>query len=148
MNQEDFKFSMPLAMRWNDMDALGHVNNIYYFEYFQLARGHYMPTISTQWDWTQHMFVIAHIECDYYKELKLSDTYVRIKMRTPSLSNKSFEFEYLIVSQAKDGTDIVHAKGKSIQVMIDMKAKKSIEIPQWLRDDFIAYEPGLQPSHN
>ena len=72
INTTDFRFSMVLPIRWNDLDPLNHVNNVFYFEYFQVGRGHYMLTASKQWDWTKNMFVIAHIECDYYKELKLT----------------------------------------------------------------------------
>ena len=143
INTGDYKFSMPLSIRWNDLDPLAHVNNVYYFEYFQIGRGHYMHAVSQQWDWQKYMFVIAHIECDYLKELSLSATNPTIKMRTSSIGRKSFEIEYLITSTAKDGSEILHAKGKSVQVMIDIAVKKPIELPEWLRKDITAYEPAL-----
>ena len=143
INTENYKFAMPLSIRWNDLDPLAHVNNVYYFEYFQIGRGHYMHAVSQQWDWQKYMFVIAHIECDYLKELSLSATNPTIKMHTSSLGNKSFEIEYLITSTAKDGSEILHAKGKSVQVMIDIAVKKPIELPEWLRKDINAYEPAL-----
>lgn len=143
INTGDYKFSMPLSIRWNDLDPLAHVNNVYYFEYFQIGRGHYMQAVSQKWDWQKYMFVIAHIECDYYKELTLSAADPAIKMRTSSIGRKSFEIEYLITSTAKDGSEILHAKGKSVQVMIDIAGKKPIELPEWLRKDLTAYEPAL-----
>lgn len=143
INTENYKFAMPLSIRWNDLDPLAHVNNVYYFEYFQIGRGHYMHAVSQQWDWQKYMFVIAHIECDYLRELSLSATSPTIKMRTSFLGNKSFEIEYLITSTAKDGSEILHAKGKSVQVMIDIAVKKPIELPEWLRKDITDYEPAL-----
>lgn len=139
----DFKFSMPLTIRWNDLDPLNQVNNVYYFDYFQTGRGHYMHEASGRWDWTKHMFVIAHIECDYLKELKITDIKPMIKMRSSSLGTRSFEIEYLIVSMGKDDQEIIHAKGKSVQVLVDMMAGKSMDIPDWLREDLTAYEPAL-----
>lgn len=139
-SNQDFKFSMPIPMRWNDMDALGHVNNVYYFEYFQMARAPYMISVSKQWDWTKNMFVIAHIACDFRRELTLLDKNAQVKVRVSSLSNKSFEMEYLITSTAKDGSEIIHATGKSVNVMIDMQSKSSIEIPDWLREDIEKFE--------
>lgn len=144
INTNDFKFSMPLNIRWNDLDPLNHVNNVYYFEYFQIGRGYYMPTASPKWDWTKNMFVIAHIECDYYKELKLTANKPTIKIRTSSLGSKSFEIEYLVTSLDKDNNEIIHAKGKSTQVLIDISIKKSIEITDWLREAIISYEPALK----
>ena len=143
INLQDFKFSMPLSMRWNDLDPLNHVNNVYYFEYFQIGRGYYMPAACKDWDWTKNMFVIAHIECDYMKELKLLANKPTIKIRTTSLGAKSFEMEYLITSLDKENNEVIHAKGKSIQVLIDMTIGKSTDIPTWLREAIIAYEPAL-----
>jgi len=140
INIADFKFKAPLSIRWNDLDALGHVNNVYYFEYFQTGRGQFMHAISKDWDWTRNMFVIAHIACDYFIELKLTDKQPAIRMRTSSIGTKSFEIEYLITSIDKAGEEIIHAKGKSIQVIIDVKEKRSIEIPNWLRLDLTNYD--------
>ena len=140
---QDFKFSLPLSIRWNDLDPLNHVNNVYYFEYFQMGRGYYMSTACPKWDWTKHMFVIAHIECDYFKELKLTAAKPTIKLRTSSLGAKSFEIEYLITSFDKENNEVIHAKGKSVQVLIDTTLGKSIEIPNWLREAIMDYEPAL-----
>lgn len=143
INIQDFKFSLPIEIRWNDLDPLSHVNNVYYFEYFQIGRGLYMPVVSNQWDWTKNMFVIAHIECDYFKELKLTAAEPTIKLRTSSLGAKSFEIEYLITSFDKENNEVIHAKGKSVQVLIDTTLGKSIEIPNWLREAIMDYEPAL-----
>ncbi len=143
INIQDFKFSLPIEIRWNDLDPLSHVNNVYYFEYFQIGRGLYMPVVSNQWDWTKNMFVIAHIECDYFKELKLTAAEPTIKLRTSSLGAKSFEIEYLITSFDKENNEIIHAKGKSVQVLIDTTLGKSIEIPDWLREAIMDYELAL-----
>ncbi|MVO10340.1 acyl-CoA thioesterase [Flavobacterium sp. TP390] len=143
INTTDFRFSMTLPIRWNDLDPLNHVNNVFYFEYFQVGRGHYMLEASKQWDWTKNMFVIAHIECDYYKELKLTAKEPTIKLRTSSIGSKSFEIEYLITSLDKENNEIIHAKGKSVQVLVDISVGKSVEIPNWLREDLTQYEPVL-----
>ena len=108
-----------------------------------MGRGYYMPTACPKWDWTKHMFVIAHIECDYFKELKLTAAEPTIKLRTSSLGAKSFEIEYLITSFDKENNEVIHAKGKSVQVLIDTTLGKSIEIPDWLREAIMDYEPAL-----
>ncbi|WP_240723616.1 thioesterase family protein [Flavobacterium sp. J27] len=143
INTTDFRFSMSLPIRWNDLDPLNHVNNVFYFEYFQVGRGHYMLSASKQWDWTKNMFVIAHIECDYYKELKLTAKEPTIKLRTSSIGSKSFEIEYLITSLDKENNEIIHAKGKSVQVLVDISVGKSVAVPDWLREDLTTYEPSL-----
>lgn len=144
MSIEDFIFFRPLEIRWNDLDPIGHVNNVYYFDYFQTGRSYYMLTASKNWDWHKNMFVIAHIECDYAKELKIDAKNPRVGMRVSKVGSKSFDFEYIILSDDADGQPILHAKGLSTQVLIDLSIGKSIAIPDWLKNDFITYEPSLE----
>ncbi len=140
---ESFKYFKPLEIRWNDLDPIGHVNNVFYIEYFQIGRGTYMTEMSESWDWTKHMFVIANISCNYYKEINLSSKNVRLGVRVTSIGTKSFELQYVIISDRHDEKPIIHAMGTSTQVLIDLSIKKSIEIPVWLRTDIIEYEPAL-----
>lgn len=39
-------FTKPLEIRWGDMDAIGHVNNIIYFQYFEQARASWLNEIN------------------------------------------------------------------------------------------------------
>ena len=80
---------------------------------------------------------------DYFKELKLLANKPSIKIRTASLGAKSFEIEYLITSFDKENNEVIHAKGKSVQVLIDTTIGKSIEIPDWMREAITEYEPAL-----
>ncbi|MCA4792958.1 acyl-CoA thioesterase [Myroides odoratimimus] len=142
-NSNDFRFYHPLEIRWSDMDALGHVNNVIYIDYFQIGRGYYMNQASKTWDWFKHMFVIANISCNYVKEIKLDVKHPRIGVRISKMGGKSFEIEYAIVSEGENRDLILHAIGTSTQVMIDIKEKKTIEIPTWLREEVSGYEPSL-----
>ena len=139
----DYRFFIPLHLRWNDLDPLGHVNNVIYIDYFQIGRGEYMTTASKTWDWFQHMFVIANISCDYLKEMRLGVKEPRIGVRVSTIGTKSFVIEYVIVSEGKNRVPIIHATGSSTQVLIDVKAGKSIEVPEWLREELQLFEPSL-----
>lgn len=139
----DYRFFMPLHLRWNDLDPLGHVNNVLYVDYFQTGRGEYMVAASKTWDWFQHMFVIANINCDYWKEIRLGVKEPRIGVRVSTIGTKSFTIDYAIVSEGEHREPIIHATGSSTQVMVDVKAGKSIEIPLWLREELQAFEPAL-----
>ncbi|MTI22581.1 acyl-CoA thioesterase [Fulvivirga sp. RKSG066] len=136
---ESFIFNQELQVRWMDLDPLAHVNNSIYIQYFELGRGKYMSAASPTWDWHKHMFLIANISCDYKRELKLTDSKPTVWVRTSRFGGKSFDLEYAIASE-KNGEQILHAIGKSTQVMFDLKERKSIEIPAWLKTEIKAYE--------
>lgn len=140
MNHLDqYTFNQSLQVRWMDLDPLAHVNNSIYIQYFELGRGKYMSAASPTWDWHKHMFLIANINCDYLKELKLTDHNPSVYVRTSRFGSKSFDLEYVICSE-KDGVQVIHAKGKSTQVMFDVREKKSIAIPEWLKSEILAFE--------
>lgn len=137
---EKFTFSQSIQMRWNDCDPLGHVNNAIFITYFEMGRGRFMLNASAQWDWTKNMFLIGRIEANYLKELKLTAVNPKVWIRTKKIGSKSFVLEYLITSEGKDGSLIAHATGETVQVMFDMFNKTTIEVPQWLKDDFVKFE--------
>ena len=136
---DKFKFKQQLQVRWMDLDPLAHVNNSIYIQYFELGRGKYISKASPSWDWHKNMFLIANINCDYRHELTLTDSHPQVSVRVSRFGNKSFDLEYLITSE-KNGGITIHAEGKSIQVMYDLKAKKSIAVPEWFKDELQAFE--------
>ena len=40
-----FKHSVPVQLRFNDTDALGHVNNSVYFTFYDLGKSEYFKAI-------------------------------------------------------------------------------------------------------
>ncbi len=134
-----FKFSLPIQLRWNDQDALGHVNNAVYLSYFEIARGHYMPTACPGWNWLKDMFLIGNISINFQKELKLLAKNPKVHIRTTKIGNKSFELEYLVTSE-KNGETIIHATGTSTQVMFDMQTRTTIEVSDHLREQLTSYD--------
>lgn len=132
----NFKYSQDIQVRWVDLDPLAHVNNSIYIQYFEIARSGYMMAASPTWNWHKNMFLIANINCDYLKELKIGMKQTKCWVRTRQMGKKSFVLEYMITTE--DNT--VHTVGTSIQVMFDTENKKTIEIPKWLREEVFAYE--------
>ena len=136
---ESFKYKSPLQMRWNDMDALGHVNNAIFVTYFETGRGHYMLEACPGWDWHKHMFLIGNVNVNFHKELLMSAEKAEVWVRTSKIGNKSFTIDYAVVSQ-KNGETILHASGQTTQIMFDTKTRKTIAVADWVRKGLTAYE--------
>lgn len=136
---EDFKFSFPLQMRWNDMDALGHVNNAVFISYFEVARGLYMLKACKNWNWSKDMFLIANVNANFHQELIIDAKNPFVKMRTAKIGTKSFVLEYAITSE-KNGETIIHATGTTTQIMFDMKTRQTIEVPTWVKESLEEFE--------
>jgi acyl-CoA thioester hydrolase len=58
----------PLRVRWSDVDAYQHVNNVKYIEYFQEARIRYMMRLHQEGD-TFGSIVVARTDVDYRRPI-------------------------------------------------------------------------------
>jgi acyl-CoA thioester hydrolase len=144
MNQlpgtEQFHFSTPIQVRWTDLDPLNHVNNSIYIQYFEFVRGLYMLEACPTWDWQKDMFLIASVHCDYIKELKIGQPDTRAHVRTARLGTKSFELQYAITTQVPGKPIQLHAVGSTVQVMFDTHSRTTMPIPDWVKNEILAYE--------
>ena len=62
---------VTIAIRWRDLDALGHVNNAVYLNYLEEARDRLVEDLfggEAAWD-----FVLAHVGIDFRRELTQAD---------------------------------------------------------------------------
>lgn len=132
MELEKFNFCLPLQMRWNDLDALGHVNNALFITYFEIARGHFMTRACQDWNWHKDMFLIANVNADFKKELLLTANDPKVHVKTTKIGTKSFVLEYAVTSK-KENQTLLHATGTTTQIMFDMKTRSTIEVPDWVR---------------
>jgi acyl-CoA thioester hydrolase len=136
---DKYNFSFPIQIRWNDLDALGHVNNAVFVTYFEIARGFYMLHSCSWWDWKKDMFLIANITVDFHKELLLTSKDVKVFVKTSTIGTKSFVLDYIIVSESEN-QEVIHATGSTTQVMFDMEKRATINIPDLLRDNLLSFD--------
>lgn len=139
MKLENFHFSLPIQIRWSDLDPLGHVNNAVYVSYFEIVRGHYMLQACPGWDWQKDMFLIGNVTANFHKELLLTDTLPTVSIRTSKLGNKSFVLEYAVTSKKGDEV-VLHATGHTTQIMFDMRTRTTIELPDWVRQSLAVFD--------
>ena len=83
-----FPITVPIEVRFGDLDALGHVNNAIYLTYDEIARMHYLRRVGAMID-SGH-FVMARAEVDYLKPVVLNQK-VELSLRVTRVGNKSFQ---------------------------------------------------------
>lgn len=134
----DFRFKTTVEIRFSDLDLLGHVNNAVYLTYFEQARLAYSRNL-TSWNWKKTGVVVAKSEVEYLKPVFLDDK-IEVYIRTSRIGNTSFELEYVISLQKPNEKAIITTKGKTLQVVIDMKTNKPIPIPEAIKNQIITFE--------
>ena len=69
----EFKHSVPVQLRFNDADALGHVNNSVYFTFYDLGKTEYFKAIRGGEIPKEVDIVVAHAEVDFIASVFLND---------------------------------------------------------------------------
>jgi acyl-CoA thioester hydrolase len=131
---EDFQFHCDIEVRFRDLDAMGHVNNAVYATYFEVARTGYVKALGLA-DFGSGVldlfpFIMLDLHCRFLAPAVLADVLVA-HVRTVSIGNKSFAFEYLI-TRRKGGEAV--ATGSSTQVYYDYREQKTLPVPQGFRE--------------
>jgi acyl-CoA thioester hydrolase len=130
MQVMSYRFSKQIEVQFRDGDPLGHVNNAVYITYFEVARFAYCREALGYDEWGPLSFIMARVECNFRSQARLADV-LDLRIRLSEIGRSSFAFEYEIV-QASDGRLV--ADGRSVQVMFDYAAQRSVPVP----DDFRA----------
>ena len=124
-----------IPVRFSDIDAMGHVNNAIYLNYFEQARMQFFEdSIGSDWDWKKDGIVLARNEVDYIQPILLDDK-VFIDTKIDSMGNKSLTISYEIYT-FRDKVRASFARGKSIIVCYDYKSRTTVEVPVLWREKF------------
>lgn len=122
-------YKTPVA--WGEMDALGHVNNIIYFRYFESARSEYFQKIGV-WESAREkgIGVILHsTNCRFRKPLTYPDT-VTVGTRVTEIHADRFIMEYAVYSQSSNS---IAAEGSGIIVAYDYNRNQKCTLPVEIR---------------
>lgn len=109
-------------VRWADVDAFQHVNNATYLVYFQEARVDfhwYAPGRRGEKQMLMDM-VVARAEVDFIEPIKEPHKIIETEVWCSRIGNSSFDLSYETMLDGK-----VVARGKTVQVAVDMKDERS-----------------------
>lgn len=134
---EDFRHSLPIQIRFGDIDALGHINNNIYYSYFDLGKSTYFDLVKADAvTWTEGVIVLARSETDFILPVFYREK-IDVVSKITHLGEKSGTFLQQIRNSE---TGEVKCECKSIFVAFDRKSKSSMILPQEWRDAISKYE--------
>ena len=61
MEEIQFNHTLPIQLRFNDVDKFGHVNNTVYFSFYDLGKTEYFASVCPHVDWQKDGIVVVHI---------------------------------------------------------------------------------------
>ena len=133
-------------MRWSDMDAFGHVNNVTFLTYLEEARVDMLFVHAGSEAATEGLasgIVVARHEIDYRAPLVFRPEPVPIDLWVVQLGTSSFTIGY----EVKDDDGPVYVRAASVMVPYDVQAGRPRRVSAAERQALSSFvEPAAEPS--
>jgi acyl-CoA thioester hydrolase len=139
VRQGSARHTYPLRVRWSDVDAYRHVNNVKYFEYFQEARIQYLMDLHVKGeDWSEH--VVARTDVDYRRPMLFRLEPYAVSSWISHIGTKSF----VISAEIRDREEVL-ASAQVVMVTFDSRAQRAAPMPEDQRRRLEAELPAELP---
>lgn len=88
---EIFTNRLPIQLRFSDVDVVGHVNNIIYFQYYDTGKAAFMTEIlGRSISWTEVDTVVANVDCAFIAPILWGEK-IEVLTACTYLHDKSFK---------------------------------------------------------
>lgn len=134
----EFKFRLPIQLRYSDLDPQWHVNNVRTISLLEQARFAYLMELGL-FDGKSFFdlgLIVADVHVAYLAPIEL-DQKIVIGVRVAKIGTKSMLMEYEIVEQEKR---IVLAKAEIVMVAYDYHTRQSVPVSAAWRKKISVYE--------
>lgn len=121
---------LTMPVRWGDMDAMGHVNNILYLQYFEQCRVEWKDKLGYHLDPAKEGMIVKKASATYYKSVTYP-ALVNVRMHAGPVGRTSFTqlYELRVAGQG----DELWTEGEFLIVWFDYGTGKPAPIPAELR---------------
>lgn len=121
------QFSVELTAGYLDSEGGGHVSNVTFPKYLELARSAYLrETLGDRL--RDREFVVANLDLDYLDELFPGETFT-VKVHTVDIGTTSFTLEYRVATE-----ETVVAEATTVQVVQTPGDRESTRVPDDWRE--------------
>jgi acyl-CoA thioester hydrolase len=120
------------AVRFRDLDPMGHVNNAVFLTYIESARAAFLQHLGAVQTLEDLAIIVARIEIDFRAPVRFGDE-VEVSVRVSRFGEKSFDLEHEL---RVAGTLV--AEAKTVLVTYDYERREPVAIPDEWREKLAA----------
>lgn len=137
MDTQKFNHSTPIQLRFNDFDALGHVNNSIYLSFYDLGKTSYFKEVLLDISEKKDVgVVIANIEVNFQLPVYPGEN-VAVETAVVEIGTKSFKLLQQLIDL---DTNEVKCISKTVMVCYDANTKTTRPISDEWRNAISAFE--------
>jgi acyl-CoA thioester hydrolase len=124
------EFVTEVPLRWGDMDAMAHLNNVMYFRLMEEARIQWFRQFGFATLPTGEAPILAHAACDFVRAMSYPGVAL-VRQTVTRVGRSSVEMN--LVLEKKDEPGVIYATGRTVIVWYDYAAGKSKPWPEAIR---------------
>ncbi len=121
-------FKLELEPRFNDTDALGHINNATYLSWFEQARKPLFKIFNPKLDLKKWNLIIARIEIDYLGQGDYCENVI-LETQVEKIGNSS-----VVLIQTAFQSSKKIAQAKTVMVYFDYEKNKATPLTEELKN--------------
>lgn len=121
MEEIVFHHTLPIQLRFNDVDKFGHVNNTVYFSFYDLGKTEYFSYVCPNVDWEKVGIVVVHIDANFLAQIFASD-HIAVQTAVTELGTKSFHLVQRVIDTE---TNAIKCICNSVMVTYDLEKHES-----------------------
>lgn len=129
------RFRHHVEVRFHDLDAMGHAHHTLPLIYFEEARAAYWREVAGRAGVEDIDYVMGEVQVRYHGRIRYPAR-LEVGVRVSQIGGKSFVMEY----ELRDAEGVLLASGRTVQVMYDYAAGRSVAMPAELRERIRAFE--------
>lgn len=129
-----YPVAIDVDVAWGEMDAFGHVNNMFYLRYFENARIVWFDRVGIALDPQRHGVgpIIARADVTFRRPLTHPDR-LRVEVGCVRLGGSSLTLHHRVWSRSQagdDGAPVLAAEGEAVVVLLDYEAGRSVTVDE------------------
>jgi len=131
LSRSAFRLFRPIATRWMDNDAYGHVNNAHYYSYFDSAVNGWLIEEGLL-DVTESPVIGLVVEtgCTYFESVAFPER-LEAGIAVAHLGRSSVRYRIGIF---REGAELAAAQGHFVHVHVERATQRPVEIPARTRE--------------
>ena len=122
--------TLPIQIRFNDVDQMGHVNNAVIMEYFDIGKSAFFTAAGIPPEQGDFTVMIVHFEVDFTSQIRYHDK-IAVTTAVKRIGNKSIAVEQHIINQ-ESGVDC--AVCRTVMAGYCRSTHSSATIPEDLKE--------------
>ncbi|OZU89793.1 hypothetical protein CIL03_01230 [Virgibacillus indicus] len=132
--RSEFKFSIPINIRFSETDMFGHVNNVSVFIYFEEARIEFLKSLGLFGDVTsdEGVPIVADLQCDYLKQMYFNDS-VQLFAKANHVGSTSIDIHYMAINDR----DEITVTGRGRLVYVNPNTGKPVPLSESMKDKLL-----------